>query len=162
MATTNNIAVIEGYASVFGVPDLNGDRVRRGAFTNILIPARRNRVKMLYQHAADRPIGYWREMRETAHGLFVRGEIILDSAHGQEVATLIEAGALDGLSIGFRTRAARKIKGGRELTLVDLWEISVVTFPMAPGARITRITMPPKPGGKTATLLRDAALQLAS
>lgn len=151
-------AIIEGHAAIFGEPDLKGDRIRRGAFFQKLIPAPQSRVKMLYQHAADRPIGRWTEIRETARGLFVRGEIILASDEGREVATLIAAGALDGLSIGFRTKAGRKVKGGRELTAIDLWEISVVTFPMAPGARITRIAMP----GETSRLLRDAALKIAS
>lgn len=155
------VAVIEGLASVFGVRDLNGDTVRRGAFSGKLIPARPERVKMLYQHAADKPIGRWLVMRETATGLYVRGQIILDSPRAREIAHLIAGGALDGLSIGFRTRAARKIRGGRELTEIDLWEVSVVTFPMAPGARITAIHMPGTQE-KTAELLREAAVKVTS
>ncbi|WP_229714602.1 HK97 family phage prohead protease [Aquisalinus luteolus] len=150
------VAVIEGYASIFGERDLNGDIVKRGAFAEKLIPGRLPAVKMLYQHAADQPIGRWLEMKETARGLYVRGEIILDSPRAREVATLVAGGALDGLSIGFRTRAARKIAGGRELTRLDLWEVSVVTFPMAPGARITRLI---PADADTADTIREATRQ---
>ncbi|MBD0426283.1 HK97 family phage prohead protease [Aquisalinus flavus] len=157
------VAVIEGYASIFGERDLNGDIVKRGAFAEKLIPGRLPAVKMLYQHAADQPIGRWLEMKETARGLYVRGEIILDSPRAREVATLVAGGALDGLSIGFRTRAARKIAGGRELIRLDLWEVSVVTFPMAPGARITRLFSPDADTAPaTATAIREATRQFTS
>ncbi|NNU16988.1 HK97 family phage prohead protease [Parvularcula sp. ZS-1/3] len=137
-----NRAEIEGYASLFGVADLTGDKVMPGAFGHQLIPAGRAPVRMLYQHQAEAPIGRWTTIKETQRGLFVRGELFLDTDGGREAHALVEGGALDGLSIGFKTRKARKRPGGRLLTDVDLWEISIVTFPMSPQARITRVGGP--------------------
>lgn len=128
-------AVIEGYASVFGVPDLSGDVVRRGAFGG-LIPARVGRVRMLAQHAAEAPVGRWVRMEEDAHGLKVRGEVFTDTSAGRDLHRLLRGGALDGLSIGFKPVRARRTRTGREILEADLWEVSIVTFPMAPGARI--------------------------
>jgi len=56
---------------------------------------------------------------------------------GREAAALIAAGAIDGLSIGYRTvRAGRNDKGRRLLQELELWEVSLVTFPMLPSARV--------------------------
>ncbi len=131
-----HLGFIEGYATRFGEYDLNRDRVLRGAFLKSLIPAKPGRVKMLYQHRVEKPIGRWIGIKEDAQGLFVRGEIFLNTDLGRNVWSLISGGALDGLSIGFRTKKARRSKKGRDLLELDLWEISIVTFPMAPGARI--------------------------
>ena len=133
-------AVIEGYAARFGVPDLSGDVIARGAFARNLIPARAGRVRMLRQHAAEAPIGRWTTIREEAEGLFVRGEVFTDTRDGRDLHRLLAGGALDGLSIGFKPIRAVRTRTGRELREVDLWEISIVTFPMAPGARITRVS----------------------
>lgn len=135
------IAEIEGYAAVFRDRDLNGDSIAPGAFSRTL--KAQNPVRMLYQHAAETPIGRWTHLAEDARGLFVRGEILLDSPRAREVAALIGGGALDGLSIGYRTvRAEKGCPGMRRILEAELWEISVVTFPMAEGARITRIGQP--------------------
>ncbi len=80
-------------------------------------------------------------MREDARGLFVRGRLTTEVARAREVLALMRAGAVDGLSIGFRTvkgRADAKT-GVRRLLEVDLWEISVVTFPMLPAARVSAV-----------------------
>ncbi|MEM9169948.1 MAG: HK97 family phage prohead protease [Pseudomonadota bacterium] len=139
------VARLEGYASIFEAPDENGDVVARGAFAAGLRAARAGRsVKMLYQHDAKTPIGRWISLIEDARGLFVSGEIILSSDRAREVYALIDGGAIDGLSIGFQTVKSTPRPGGRRILAADLWEISVVTFPMAPGARITRLG-PPKP-----------------
>ncbi len=130
-------ALIEGYAALFNLPDLSGDVIRPGAFRTALKTARN--IRMLYQHTAERPIGRWLSLKEDARGLFVRGELLLDSADAQETWTLLSGHALDGLSIGFTTGKARRAKAGRELLQLDLWEVSIVTFPMMPGARITRV-----------------------
>lgn len=135
-----NRAEIEGYAAVFGSTDLSGDRVVPGAFGSKLIPAAKAPVRMLYQHQAETPIGRWTEIREDARGLYVRGQLFLDTDQGREAHRLIAGGALDGLSIGFKTKKARAGREGRMLTSIDLWEISVVTFPMSPEARITRVS----------------------
>ena len=129
-------AVIEGYAAVFGVPDLSGDTIRRGAFEK-LIPAAAGRVKMLAQHAAEAPVGRWVRIEEDAVGLKVRGELFTDTDEGRNLYRLLAGGALDGLSIGFKPVRARRTRTGREILEADLWEVSIVTFPMAPTARIT-------------------------
>ncbi len=139
MNNTSLIADIEGYASVFHTRDLNGDIVAPGAF-KVSLARRAAPVRMLYQHAADTPIGRWTSFVEDRRGLFVRGEIILSSPKAREVHALLRGGALDGLSIGYQPTKARKGPvGGRRITEADLWEVSVVTFPMAQSARITHV-----------------------
>ena len=154
-----SVARLSGYASVFNAADENGDIVRPGAFRTSLIRRPAAAVRMLYQHQADRPIGRWTRLTETERGLYVEGEISLDTAAGREANALVRFGAVDGLSIGFRARRARARKGGRDLLAVDLWEISVVTFPMAEGARIARIT---GPEDDLATDMRAAARRLTA
>lgn len=132
-------AVIEGYASVFGVADQGGDVVMAGAYGRSLkaLSAEGRRVKMLWQHDPAEPIGVWEELREDGRGLYVKGRILTDVARGREAAALISAGAIDGLSIGYRTVTAQKDgKGRRLLQELELWEVSVVTFPMLPVARV--------------------------
>ena len=130
---------IEGYASVFGAADQGGDTVQGGAYgkgLTALSKAGRS-VKMLWQHDPTRPIGVWDEVREDAKGLYVRGRILSEVQDGREALALLEAGAIDGLSIGYRTvRAEKASGGGRSLLEIDLWEVSVVTFPMLPEARV--------------------------
>lgn len=132
-------ARLEGYASVFGVADQGGDIVLPGAYGASLrrLAAAGRRVKMLWQHDPAQPIGVWEELREDGHGLWVKGRILTDLARGREAAALLDAGAIDGLSIGYRTlRAERDARGRRQLAEVDLWEVSLVTFPMLPEARV--------------------------
>ncbi|MEM9706872.1 MAG: HK97 family phage prohead protease [Pseudomonadota bacterium] len=130
-------ARISGYASLFGVPDENGDIVERNAFSASL---RRPRpVRMLFQHKPERPIGVWRTIKEDARGLFVSGDLIVNCDDARNLYALLCAGAIDGLSIGFRTIKSRSIAGGRRISVAELWEISLVSFPMAPKARILDI-----------------------
>ena len=83
------------------------------------------------------PIGVWDEVREDGKGLWVKGRLLPAIAKGREAADLIAAGAIDGLSIGYRTvKAAKNDKGQRLLTELELWEVSLVTFPMLPSARV--------------------------
>ncbi|MGA9658244.1 MAG: HK97 family phage prohead protease [Asticcacaulis sp.] len=131
---------IEGYASRFGLRDLNEDVVVPGAFQPSLMSSGAGGVRMLYQHQLKSPIGVWDELGEDETGLFVRGRILEFSPEARMVAAMVKSGVIDGLSIGFRTQKSRKGQGGlRVLTQVELWEISIVTFPMLPSARITRI-----------------------
>lgn len=130
---------IEGYASLFGICDQGGDVVEPGAYRASLVglQASRRRVKMLWQHEPREPIGVWDDVSEDNHGLYVRGRLLTDVARAREAAALIEAGAIDGLSIGYRTvRAAKDSQGHRVLSEVELWEVSLVTFPMLPEARV--------------------------
>lgn len=129
-------AVIEGYASVFGVPDRGGDIVQKGAYAASLA-ARPCAVKLLWQHDPAQPIGVWDEIAEDDHGLRVKGRLLTDLRQGAEALALLRAGAIDGLSIGYRTKKAMPDgKGRRKLAEVELWEVSLVTFPMLPEARV--------------------------
>jgi uncharacterized protein len=131
--------VIAGYASVFGQSDHGGDSVAPGAYRVSLasLAAKKISVKMLWQHDPREPIGVWDEVREDERGLFVRGRLLMETRRGQEAAALVGAGAIDGLSIGYRTRkASRTGTGGRVLEEIELWEVSLVTFPMLPEARV--------------------------
>ncbi len=130
---------IAGYASLFGQGDQGGDVVTKGAYAASLAVASKDgrKVKMLWQHDPTQPIGVWDEVREDEKGLWVKGRILESTQKGREAAALIEAGALDGLSIGYRTvKAGKNEKGQRLLTELELWEVSLVTFPMLPSARV--------------------------
>ncbi|MBK9083343.1 MAG: HK97 family phage prohead protease [Rhizobiales bacterium] len=132
-------AVFSGYASLFGVADLSGDIVAPGAFRASLRRRGAAGVRMLWQHDPAEPIGRWLSIEEDGKGLRVVGELNREVARARELSALIRDGALDGLSIGFRAdRATRGARGGRRLVSVDLWEISLVTFPMLAGARVER------------------------
>ena len=130
-----------GYASIFGVVDLGSDKVEKGAFQRSLTTKPLKNVRMLFQHDPAQPIGVWEDIHEDARGLYVKGRITRESARGQEVLGLMRAGAIDGLSIGFKTTkgTTNRTTGVRSITQADLWEISVVTFPMLPAARVDNV-----------------------
>jgi HK97 family phage prohead protease len=142
-----------GYASLFGKADLGRDIVMPGAFRASLAKRGAAGVKMLFQHDSNQPIGVWTEIREDGRGLFVKGRLTADVARAREVLALMRAGALDGLSIGYRTvRGKTDAKTGvRRLMELDLWEISVVTFPMLPEARVSQVK-----GAALAAVIRRA------
>ena len=150
-----------GYASLFGKPDLGRDVVMPGAFAESLKRRGAEGVRMLWQHDPNQPIGTWLDMREDARGLYVRGRLAGGVGKAGEVLALIRAGAIDGLSIGYRTLRARKdqASGVRRLYAVDLFEVSVVTFPMLPGARVESIKRAPlaRTLRRAAAMLRRAA-----
>lgn len=132
---------VEGYASLFGEIDQVRDMVMRGAFANTLAARGVQRIPMLFQHDPSEPVGVWLELREDQRGLFARGRLIPEVARARELLSLLRAGAIDGLSIGFRT-----VKGSidprtriRRLVAVELWEISIVTFPLLAGARVRAV-----------------------
>jgi HK97 family phage prohead protease len=127
-----------GYASLFDREDLGRDVVRPGAFATSLARRGAGGVRMLYQHDPAEPIGVWERLVEDRRGLLASGRILPEIARGRDVLALIRAGALDGLSIGFRAvRVRRDTRSGvRRILEVDLWEISVVTFPLLSDARI--------------------------
>ena len=131
----------EGYASLFNKEDLGNDVVLPGAFRETLAQRGAHGVKMLFQHNPSEPIGVWDVLREDVKGLFVQGRLMLDVARAREVFSLMRAGAIDGLSIGFKASKTRRDrpKAARKIEMIDLWEISIVTFPMLPEARIAAI-----------------------
>ena len=131
-------AEISGYASLFGATDQGGDVVQRGAYGDSLtrLGAQGRGVKMLWQHDPTQPIGVWDEVHEDERGLFVKGRLLLEVRTAREAHALLKAGAIDGLSIGYRTIRAEKAAGQRLLHEIELWEVSLVTFPMLPEARV--------------------------
>jgi uncharacterized protein len=145
--------VFEGYASLFEVADLGKDVVAPGAFAASLARRGAAGIRMLWQHDPAEPIGRWLAIAEDARGLRVRGELNLAVARAREIDALMRGGAIDGLSIGFRVERARTDRAGfRRLEKLDLWEISVVTFPMMPGARVGAVK-----GDTLASTIRRAA-----
>ena len=139
LAEAGDGMVIEGYASLFGAPDQGGDVVAKGAYAASLkvMAAQGRRGRMLGQHDPAQPIGIWDEVAEDGRGLRVRGRLLEGVARGREAAALVAAGAIEGLSIGYRTiRSERTDRGQRLLTELELWEVSLVTFPMLPSARV--------------------------
>lgn len=122
----------EGYASTFGNVDRGGDVVEEGAFTGSLKKGIQ-KVKMLFQHDSSQPLGRWLEGKEDRRGLYVKGKLNLEVQKAKETLALMRDGAIDSMSIGFRTlksAAGDNAKIFRKLIEVDLWEISLVTFPM--------------------------------
>lgn len=132
-------SIVSGYASIFGERDQGGDIVLRGAYASCLerLAAIGGRVRMLWQHDATQPIGVWDEVLEDARGLWVKGRLLTEVTRGREAAALMNAGAVDGLSIGYRTVRSEKLAGGgRKLVELELFEVSLVTFPMLNVARV--------------------------
>lgn len=134
---------VEGYGSVFGVRDNYDDVIAPGAFAACLkahqvagtMPA------MLWQHDACEPIGVWTEMVEDSKGLRIKGQLALDTMRGKEAHALLKLGALNGLSIGFVSKqwSYDRDTEVRTLTEIDLWEVSLVTFPANEKARVTSV-----------------------
>lgn len=153
---------IKGYASRFGEPDQAGDTVLPGAFTASLDRLRKSgrTVKLLWQHDPSQPIGVWSKVLENKTGLWVTGEVLTDLEKGREAAILMGAGAIDGLSIGYRVVKSEPNRktGGRLLHEIDLWEVSLVTFPMLPTARANHESQPAEvtPADDIATALAEA------
>lgn len=131
----------EGYASIFDVEDLGRDIVKAGAFKKSLKARPAGKVKLLRQHDTREPIGLWTDLVEDGKGLRAKGRLILETTLGRETHALMKAGALDGLSIGFRTikDTFDRKTGVRLLQEVDLVEISVVTFPMNTASTVTAV-----------------------
>jgi HK97 family phage prohead protease len=129
---------IAGYASLFGEVDAARDMVMPGAFAQTLRLRGVRRIPMLFQHDPAEPVGIWLELREDQRGLFARGRLIPEVMRARELMALLRAGASDGLSIGFKTVKARVDPKTRVRKLydIDLWEISLVTFPLLNGARV--------------------------
>ena len=140
LAVLNDSGVFVGYAALFNRADATGDIIMPGAFAESLKRRGTENIRMLFQHDPAEPIGAWIDLTETAKGLAVRGRLNMKVQRGREVAALIEGRGLDGLSIGFKAIAARRDRatGLRRLERVDLWEISLVTFPMQEGARVNK------------------------
>ena len=129
-----------GYASVFDVVDNQRDMMLRGAFADTL-KSRVGEIKLLWQHMQSEPIGVFDRMFEDARGLYVEGRLLLDVQRAKEAYALLKAGAVSGLSIGYSpTRYSIDAQTGvRLLSQVELWEVSLVTFPANEAAGVTVI-----------------------
>lgn len=145
---------IEGLAAVFGNVDHGGDRIMPGAFAKT-ISGRGQPLPMLLHHKLDRPIGRWDTLAETPEGLLAKGRITLDATDGREAHALARDGALGGLSIGYRATKTVPTKSARELHEIALFEVSLVSIPMNPLARVTRLKSIGA-AGDLAELLREA------
>lgn len=154
--------LITGLAAGFGdaLPDAYGDVIAAGAFRKSIAAhkAAKTMPAMLWQHDPSEPIGIWTDMAETEKGLELSGQLNLETQRGREALSLLRQGALSGLSIGFTATAAEATKGGRRLTEVDLWEVSLVTFPARKEGRVTEV----KSARDLEKILRDAGLARAA
>lgn len=139
----NADGTVEGYGSVFGVRDNYDDVIAKGAFVQSLKDhkAAGTMPAMLWQHDADKPIGVWTEMVEDEKGLRIKGRLAMETVKGKEAHALLKMGALNGLSIGFMSKewAYDRDTEVRTLTAIDLWEVSLVTFPANEKARVTNV-----------------------
>lgn len=135
------LGLFTGYASLFGKRDGTGDMVMPGAFAASLKKRGSENIRMLFQHDPAEPVGTWLDIHEDERGLFVKGRLDKNVQRGRELLSLLENGGLDGLSIGFKTIAAKQDRTTKTrcLITIDLWEISLVTFPMLEGARASAV-----------------------
>lgn len=138
--TISETGAFTGYASVFGNEDLWGDIVVAGAFSKSIAE---KKPAMLWQHNSDEPIGIWAVIKEDEKGLYVEGQLLIDGvAKAKEAYELLAAKAISGLSIGYRAVSwewRKKDDSNDEVRLlkeIDLWEISLVTFPANTEARV--------------------------
>jgi len=134
-----------GYGSMFNNVDLDRDVIAPGAFTKTLADKSPQKIKLLWQHDPSQPIGVWEKMAEDSRGLKVTGRLLINQGvpKADEAYALLKAGALDAMSIGFVIPPGGydldEKKRARIIKQADLWEISLVTFPANPKARITSV-----------------------
>ena len=133
--TVDESGEIAGLAWPFGSADRVGDMIEKGAFANAMLP-----LPMLASHNPADVVGTWTHVEETAEGLQVKGKLLVgEVARARELQALVNAGAIGGLSIGFTTKNSKiRAGGGRTITALDLVEISLVSIPCHPGARIRK------------------------
>jgi HK97 family phage prohead protease len=146
-----------GYAAVFDRADSSGDIVRKGAFARAVAAGAKN-VPLLWQHDAKKPIGVIESLSEDERGLRVIARLSDQSRTAQEAASMLTDKAVDGLSFGYRVRSA--VNGAnRQLTDLDLVEVSLVTFPMQPLARVHAVEgeIPSPLAGEGARLSEERA-----
>lgn len=132
-----------GYASVFHLKDQHGDIITPNAFKKSLEhwKAKGTLPKLLWQHDQTHPIGVWHEIHEDEYGLFVKGQLLLELQQAREAYSLLKAGVIDGMSIGFRPVKTRRYgkDQNRYIEEIDLQEISLVTFAANQQAKVTAV-----------------------
>jgi HK97 family phage prohead protease len=127
-----------GYAALFGRRDAGRDSIRPGAFVRTLAE-RKGPLPLFWQHRPEQRIGWIESASEDARGLRVIASI--EKAGGGAAAAL-KRGAVTGLSFGYRARAASRGPAGRDLIDLEMFEVSLVSHPMQPGARVHLVTQP--------------------
>ena len=156
----------EGYASVFGNKDLGNDVIKQGAFAKSIHNKKPKQIKLLYQHKTDEPIGVIDSLEEDNRGLKIKGRLAMGTQKGKEVYELMKMGALDSMSIGYRLapddyKYSDKLKK-RTITNLDLMEISMVTFPMNPKAKVTKVKLANMNTRELEEYLRDVGVMSTS
>ena len=159
---TDEDGSFEGYASIFNNKDLGNDVIRKGAFSNTLYDKKPRQIKLLYQHKTDEPIGVIDSVEEDNKGLKVKGRLAMQTQKGREVYELMKMGALDSMSIGYKLspdgyKYDDKNKR-RVIKEVDLMEVSMVTFPMNPKAKVTKVKLAEMNVREIEHYLRDAGM----
>jgi HK97 family phage prohead protease len=135
--------IFTGLGSVYGNIDQGCDVVAPGALSESLTEwgAKQRMPAMLWQHNSREPIGTYTKMVDGDGGLFVEGQLALKTQRGAEAYELLQMKAISGLSIGFETRddSYDQKTGVRTIKKADLWEVSLVTFPMNDSARVASV-----------------------
>lgn len=126
---------IEGYAAYFGNVDSYGDIIEQGAFTKTL-KENNNRVKVLWQHNTNEPIGKPVQMEQDSKGLYIKAKISMTDV-GRKAMELMRDGVIDEMSIGYDIIKDEYKGKNRMLKELRLWEFSPVTFAANEKARIT-------------------------
>lgn len=133
-----------GYGSVYSVVDQGGDIVAPGAFAESLsaMMAKNKMPAMLFGHQAGQlPVGAYQSVKEDPAGLWLDGNLATDTQRGGDLHKLMKMKAISGLSIGFVTRddSYDRVTGVRTIKKADLWEVSLVNFPMNDAARVQSV-----------------------
>ncbi|QXK92319.1 HK97 family phage prohead protease [Neoehrlichia mikurensis] len=142
LLTKSNIreyGIFSGYASVFNVIDRQNDIIKPGAFSDTIKTCKK--VMFLWQHNKNKPIGKIINMIEDNFGLYITVKLILEIKKAEEVYLMIKKGVINSLSIGYQIidYYIDKNSGARVIEKLDLWEVSLVTFPSNTQAQITNI-----------------------
>jgi HK97 family phage prohead protease len=134
-----DVGTFEGYGAVFGNTDRHNEVIMPGAFRRSLLE--NGMPSLIWQHDSKQPIGIYTSVKEDEHGLYVRGQLNLFVQKGKEAWQLLKQGALSGLSVGFITQRDKidEETGTRQLEDIDLFEISLVTFPANPMAKVVNV-----------------------
>jgi HK97 family phage prohead protease len=135
----NELGEFSGYGTVWGAVDAYNETLSKGSIKKSL---KKRKPAMLWQHDARQPVGVWSSMKEDDHGLALEGKLVLDATLGKDTYALMKSGAVSGLSIGFmpsKWDVDQEKKGLINYTEIDLWEISIVTFPALQSATIENV-----------------------
>jgi HK97 family phage prohead protease len=132
--------IVKGLGSVFGNVDSDNDIIEKGAFTKTILE-NRSRIKYLYQHRIDKPVGTMKELEETESALSFVAQIALKTSLGRDVFEMIKAGLINENSVGFATVKQQydQKSGINYIKEVKLYEISAVTLAANPLAFINEV-----------------------